>query len=152
MMVSALILAYADYKLPFRLYTDVGFEGLGAVLSQVQVEKERVIAYASRALSPNERNDKNYSSFKLELLALKLAITEKFKDYLWGAQITVFMDNNPLVHLNTANLGAAEQRWVAQLANYDFVVKYHPGKENSNADALTPKCTTPYNGGGSRGG
>lgn len=137
MLVTAPILAYADFKCPFRLYTDASFEGLGAVLCQVQEGKERVVAYASRTLSPDERNDKNYSSFKLELLGLKWAITEKFKDYLYGTHVDVFTDNNPLVHLDTATLGAVEQRWVAQLANFDFTVKYRPGKENGNADALS---------------
>lgn len=137
MLVTAPILAYADYKLPFKLYTDASFEGLGAVLCQVQEGKERVIAYASRTLSPDERNDKNYSSFKLELLGLKWAVTEKFKDYLYGNHVDVYTDNNPLVHLNTAGLGAVEQRWVAQLANFDFTLKYRPGKDNSNADALS---------------
>lgn len=52
------------------------------MLAQVQEGKERVIVYANRSLHPAERNDKNYSSFKLELLGLKWAVTEKFKDYL----------------------------------------------------------------------
>jgi len=112
-------------------------DGLGAVLAQVQEGKERVIAYASRSLQPTERNDQNYSSFKLELLALKWAITEKFKDYLYGTEFTVFTDNNPLVHLDTARLGAVEQRWVAQLANFKYVIKYRPGPQNKNADALS---------------
>ena len=136
-LLSAPILAFADFQLPFKLYTDASLDGLGAVLAQVQDGKERVIAYASRSLAPAERNDKNYSSFKLELLALKWAITDKFKDYLWGAQVTVFTDNNPLVHLQTARLGATEQRWVAQLANYSYEVRYRPGTANRNADVLS---------------
>lgn len=136
-LLSAPILAYADFTKPFLLYTDASFDGLGAVLSQVQGGKERVIAYASRSLAPAERNDQNYSSFKLELLALKWAVTDKFRDYLWGAEVTVYTDNNPLVHLDTAKLGAVEQRWVAQLANYQFEVKYRPGHSNQNADLLS---------------
>lgn len=136
-LVDAPILAYADFSLPFRLYTDASFDGLGAVLAQVQGGKERVIAYASRSLQPTERNDQNYSSFKLELLALKWAVTEKFKDYLYGTDVTVFTDNNPLVHLETARLGAVEQRWVAQLANFKYTIKYRPGTQNQNADALS---------------
>lgn len=136
-LLQAPVLAYADFNLPFLLYTDASLEGLGAVLSQVQGGRERVIAYASRSLKPHERNDQNYSSFKLELLALFWAITEKFKHYLWGSAFTVFTDNNPLVHLETAKLGAVEQRWVAQLANFTFKVKYRPGTTNQNADALS---------------
>lgn len=136
-LLSAPILAYADFQLPFRVYTDASLDGLGAVLAQVQEGRERVIAYASRSLHASERNDQNYSSFKLELLALKWAVTEKFKDFLWGAQFTVFTDNNPLVHLETAVLGATEQRWVAQLANFSYEIRYRPGTANRNADVLS---------------
>ncbi|XP_048853492.1 uncharacterized protein LOC125721577 [Brienomyrus brachyistius] len=136
-LTQAPVLAFADFSLPFRLYTDASLEGLGAVLAQVQDGQEHVIAYASRSLHPAEKKDSNYSSFKLELLALKWAVTEKFKDYLWGAQFTVYTDNNPLAHLRTARLGATEQRWMAQLENYTFDLKYRPGKENVNADVLS---------------
>ena len=136
-LTQAPVLAYADYTQPFIVYTDASNRGLGAVLAQVQDGKERVIAYASRSLHPTEQNDANYSSFKLELLALKWAVTEKFKDYLTGAQFTVFTDNNPVAHLQTARLGAVEQRWAAQLASFTFDIKYRPGKNNANADALS---------------
>lgn len=50
---------------------------------------------------------------------------------------TVFTDNNPLAHLNTANLSAVEQRWAAQLTGFQFEVCYRPGRTNGNADALS---------------
>ncbi|XP_069802715.1 uncharacterized protein [Dendropsophus ebraccatus] len=131
------ILAYPDYNLPFRLYTDASFQGLGAVLSQVQDGQERVVAYASRSLRGAEKNDNNYSSFKLELLALVWAVTEKFKDYLAATPVTIYTDNNPLAHLNTARLGALEQRWASRLANFQFEIKYRSGKANVNADLLS---------------
>lgn len=136
-MLEAPVLAYADFTRPFRLYTDASLHGLGAVLAQVQEGKERVIAYASRGLHDAERNDQNYSAFKLELLALKWSVTEKFKDYLWGATFQVFTDHRPLLHLKTAKLGAVEQRWAAQLANFDFSLSHKPGVEHQNADALS---------------
>lgn len=34
----------------------------------------------------------------------------KLKDYLTGTKFTVYTDNNPLAHLQTARLGAVEQR------------------------------------------
>ncbi|KAK7938602.1 hypothetical protein WMY93_001928 [Mugilogobius chulae] len=119
-LTQAPVLAYAHYDKPFIVYTDASNQGLGAVLSQLQDGHERVIAYASRSLHPTEQNDANYSSFKLELLALKWAVTEKFKDFLTGAEFTIYTDNNPLAHLQTAHLGAAEQRWVAQLASFNY--------------------------------
>lgn len=68
---------------------------------------------------------------------MKWAMSEKFKDYLWGAKVLVVTDNNPLVHIHTAKLGAVEQRWVAQLANYDYQLQYRPGREHMNADVLS---------------
>lgn len=136
-LVEPPVLAYADFSKPFVLYTDASNQGLGAVLANVQDDKEYVIAYASQSLHPTEQNDKNYSSFKIELLALKWAITEKFKDYLMGAKFVVFTDNNSVAHQQSAKLGATEQRWEAQLAAFDFEVKYRAGRENVNADALS---------------
>ena len=75
------MLAYPDYTLPFVLHTDASFQGLGAALYQTQDGKKRVLGFASRGLSPSE---KNYPAHKLEFLALKWAITDKFADMLMG--------------------------------------------------------------------
>lgn len=137
MLTTAPVLGYADFTSPFVLETDASSHGLGAILTQQQGDKKRVIAYASRRLRHAEKNDKNYSSMKLELLALKWAIVEKFRGYLLGSKFTVITDNNPLCHIKSAKLGAIEQRWVAQLAAFDFDVKYRPGRCNAAADALS---------------
>ncbi len=136
-LMSPPVLAYPDFGVPFILTTDGSHQGLGAVLSQKHGGVEKFIAFASRGLRGSERNDKNYSAFKLELLALKWAITEKFKEYLMFSKFTVVTDHNPLRYLGTANLGAVEQRWVAQLAEFHFEVLYKPGRLNTNADALS---------------
>ena len=136
-LVSAPVLAYADFSRPFVLEVDASHSGLGAVLSQEQDGRVRPIAYASRSLRPTERNMSNYSSMKLEFLALKWAITEKFREYLLGHKCLVYTDNNPLSHLYSAKLGAVEHRWAAQLASFDFELKYRSGKSNRNADALS---------------
>ena len=132
---STPILGFADYKKPFVLHTDASGEGLGAVLHQQQDGVDRVIAYASRSLSKAE---KNYPVHKLEFLALKWAVTEKFHDYLYGNEFTVMTDNNPLTYvLSSAKLDATGHRWVAQLANYHFTLKYCTGTSNRVADALS---------------
>lgn len=141
-LTCAPILGYADFTRPFILETDASGLGIGAVLSQEQGGKKKVIAYASRRLRGAEKNDKNYSSMKLELLALKWAATEKFRSYLLGSKFTIITDNNPLCHLSTAKLGAIEQRWAAQLAVFDFDVKYRPGRCNTAADALSRQPVT----------
>ena len=136
-LTSAPILGYADFNQPFILEVDASNKGLGAVLSQRIGSRVHVVAYGSRGLRKAERNMENYSSRKLELLALKWAVTEKFRSYLLGAKFTIYTDNNPLCHLRTAKLGATEQRWQGELAAFDFNIVYRPGKHNVNADTLS---------------
>lgn len=120
--------------MPYILHTDASVTGIGAALYQVQDGKTRVIAYASRGLSKSE---KNYPVHKLEYLALKWAVCEKFHDFLYG-------DNNPLVYvLTTAKLDAARHRWLAALSMYDFDMKYRAGKTNVDADGLSRRPQEP---------
>ena len=113
------VIAFPDFTQPFFIHCDASNTGLGGVLYQKQEEKLRVISFASRTLSPAERNYHLHSG-KLEFLALKWCITEKFTDYLhYGPRFTVFTDNNPLTYvLSTAKLNAAGLRWVSQLTDY----------------------------------
>lgn len=134
-LTTAPVLCYPNYSLPFLLQTDASRDGLGAVLAQVLDGAERVIAYASRGLSPPETR---YPAHKLEFLALKWAVTDKFYDHLYGHKFSVQTDNNPLKYvMSTAKLDATGQRWVSQLAMFDFEIEYRQGKCNSNADALS---------------
>ena len=110
-LTSPPVLGYADYQLPFTLHTDASGTCLGAALCQTQEGVNRVIAYASRSLKPAE---KNYPAHKLEFLALKWAVSEKFHDYLYGTKFEAITDNNPLTYiLTTAKLDATGQRWIA---------------------------------------
>ena len=138
-LVTSPILGYPDFSLPFIVETDASHSGLGAVISQKQPQGQVVIAYASRALRPSERNMTNYSTMKLELLAMKRAITDKFRDYLLGSKFIVLTDNNPLSYLKSAKLGVTELRWASQLAQFNFDIQYRCGKENTNADSLSRK-------------
>lgn len=119
-LVSAPVLGFADFSKPFILEIDASHSGLGAMLSQDYQGLKRPVAFASQGLHPPERNMLNYSSMKLELLALKWSVTEKFREYLLGAKFTMYTDNNPLSYLQTVKLGAVEQRWASQLALFDF--------------------------------
>ena len=134
-LINPPVLAYADCRQPFKLHTDASSSGLGAVLYQNQEGIDRVIAYASRSLKPAERN---YPAHKMEFLALKWAVTDKFHDYLYGSTFEVLTDNNPLTYiLTTAKLDATGQRWVAALSNYDFTLTYRSGAQNVDADTLS---------------
>ena len=99
MCISTPILAYPDYKLSFVLHTDSSSEGLSAVLYQKQNGKLRVIAYASRSVSKSESH---YPAHKLEFLALKWAVCEKFHEYLCGPnmfEVYVMCDKDGLLSL-----------------------------------------------------
>ena len=134
--IEAPILAYPNFDKPFIVHTDASGMGLGAMLYQADGDgRERVIAYASRGLSKSEAN---YPAHKLEFLALKWAVCEKFQDYLLGAHFTVHTDNNPLTYvLTTAKVDAMGQCWLAALSCHNFTIKYHAGKKNIDADALS---------------
>jgi len=136
-LTSPPLLAYPDFSKPFILRTDASTYGLGAVLCQDNGDRAgaQVIAYASRTLKPSE---KNYSPYKLEFLALFWAVTNKFQDYLKGATFTVWTDHNPLTYiLTSAKLDSTGHRWLQQLSNFHFSIKYKPGRHNTDADVLS---------------
>ena len=82
-LITAPILAYPNYEKPFLLKTDASLKGLGTVLSQQDLHSDQwVISFVSTSLKPYEKSMRSYSSAKLELLALKWAVCDKFKDYL----------------------------------------------------------------------
>lgn len=129
-------LAYADYTKLFKVHTNASEDGLGAVLYQEQDDgTDSVIVYASLSLKKSERK---YYYSKLEFLALKWAITDRFHEYLYSSSFEVHTNNNLLTYvLMTVKLDATGQSWVPSLPNYNFVVKYWSGKQNIDADALS---------------
>ena len=137
-LVSPPVMAYPNFTDPFILHTDASETGLGAVLYQRQKGTLRVIAYGSRTLSPAEKNYHLHSG-KLEFLALKWSVCEQFRDYLYYAPLfTIYTDNNPLTYvLSSAKLNASGLRWISELADFNFTIKYRPGKINSDADTLS---------------
>ena len=132
------IMAYPNFSDHFILHTDASGFGLGAVLYQRQNGLLRVIAYGSRTLSPAEKNYYLHSG-KLEFLALKWAICNQFRDYLYYApSFTVYTDNNPLTYvLSSAKLNATGLRWVNELADFNFTIRYRPGRVNTDVDSLS---------------
>lgn len=123
----------------FILDTDACDVGIGAVLSQVQDGRERVIAYASRTLNKAE---KNYCVTDKELLAVKHFI-EYFYQYLLGQQFVVRSDHQALVWLfKLKELKGRVARWIEILSEYNFEVQYRQGKQHGNADSLS-RCPNP---------
>ncbi|XP_025759064.1 uncharacterized protein LOC112843922 [Oreochromis niloticus] len=136
-LLNCAVLAHPDFSRPFILSVDASLDGLGAVLSQLPIDgdKARPIAFASKALS---RSQQRYPAHRLEFMALKWSISEKFSHWLKGHEFTVWTDNNPLVHILTKpKLDAYAQRWVAKLSSYNFDLRYIPGRKNVVADALS---------------
>ncbi|KAI4883964.1 hypothetical protein NFI96_008254, partial [Prochilodus magdalenae] len=134
---TSVTLAHPNFSEPFILAVDASFDGIGAVLSQkTPAEKiARPVAFASKTLSKSQLN---YPAHRLEFLALKWAVCDKFSHWLKGRHFVVWTDNNPLTYILTKpRLDACEQRWISKLASYSFDLKYIPGPKNVVADALS---------------
>nr|GEX53733.1 putative reverse transcriptase domain-containing protein [Tanacetum cinerariifolium] len=126
------ILALPEGNNDFVVYCDASHQGLGAVLMQ----REKVIAYASRQLKPHEEN---YTTHDLELGAVVFAL-KIWRHYLYGTKCTVFTDHKCLQHiLDQKELNMRQRRWLELLTDYDCKIDYHPRTANVIADALSQK-------------
>ncbi|GJV69542.1 hypothetical protein Tco_1485051 [Tanacetum coccineum] len=131
-LCSALILSLPEGSENFVVYCDASRKGLGAVLMQ----REKVIAYASRQLKIHE---KNYTTHDLELRAVVFAF-KMWRYYLYDTKCVVFTDHNSLQHiLDQKELNMRQRRWLELLSDYDCEIRYHSGKANVVADALSRK-------------
>ncbi|GJX75006.1 reverse transcriptase domain-containing protein [Tanacetum coccineum] len=131
-LCAAPILALPEGSEDFVVYCDASIKGLGAVLMQ----RMKVIAYASRQLKIHE---KNYTTHDLELGAVVFAL-KIWRHYLYGTKCVVFTDHKSLQHiLDQKDLNMRQRRWIELLSDYDCEIRYHPGKANVVADALSRK-------------
>ncbi|GJW76768.1 putative reverse transcriptase domain-containing protein [Tanacetum coccineum] len=131
-LCSAPILALPECSENFVVYCDASRKGSGAVLMQ----REKVIAYATRQLKIHK---KNYTTLDLELGAVVFAL-KMWRHYLYGTKCVVFTDHKSLQHiLDQKELNMRQRRWLELLSDYDCKIRYHPGKENVVADALSRK-------------
>ncbi|KAI3773312.1 hypothetical protein L1987_47837 [Smallanthus sonchifolius] len=131
-LCSAPILSLPEGIDNFVVYCDASHQGLGCVLMQ----RDKVIAYASRQLKVHE---KNYTNHDLELGAVVFAL-KIWRHYLYGTRCTIFTDHKSLQHIfDQKELNMRQRRWVELLNDYDCDIKYHPGKANVVADALSRK-------------
>ena len=136
-LLNCVVLTHPDFSKPLILSIDASLDGLGAVLSQIPEgkTKARPIAFASKTLTGLQ---KRYPAHRLEFLALKWSVCEKFSHWLKGHTFTVWTDNNPLTYLMTKpKLDACKQRWVTKLSPYTFSIKHIAGLKNIVADALS---------------
>ena len=133
-LVSAPVLGYPDPKLPYILDTDASAVGVGAVLSQIQEGKERVIAYYSKTLAPPERN---YCVTRRELLAVVKAV-KHFRPYLYGTKFKLRTDQASLRWLCRRHEPTAQvARWLEILSPFSYQLEHRAGKLHDNADGLS---------------
>ena len=133
-LTSATILALSDWSKPFVLDTDASNMGVGAVLFQLNGCNETVVAYGSRTLSKSEQN---YCATKKELLAV-VEFLEHFRPYLLGRPITICTDHGALKWLQIFKQPEGQMDcWLQKLQECSFNIVHCPGKQHSNADALS---------------
>ncbi|GJS82890.1 putative reverse transcriptase domain-containing protein [Tanacetum coccineum] len=126
------ILALPEGSEYFVVYCDVSHKGLGTVLMQ----REKVIAYASRQLKVHK---KNYTTHDLELGLVVFAL-KIWRHYLYRTRCTVFTDHKSLQYiLDQKELKMRQRHWLELLSDYDCDIRYHPRKVKVVADALSHK-------------
>ncbi|GJW64419.1 putative reverse transcriptase domain-containing protein [Tanacetum coccineum] len=131
-LCNAPVLALPDRPEDFVVYCDALGLGLGCVLMQ----RGKVIAYASRQL---KIHDKNYTTHDLELGAVVFAL-KIWRHYLYGTKSVIYTDHKSLQHIfNQKELNMRQRRWIELFSDYDCEIRYHPGKANVVADALSRK-------------
>jgi hypothetical protein len=123
-LISAPILICPDFNQLMTLQTDASFSGLGAVLTQGEEGSEKVIAYASRALTKEENK---YSVTEKELLAALWAV-RKFHPYLDMYHFILCTDHYALKWGNILNNPSGRlARWSLELQDYNFTVVHRKG-------------------------
>ncbi|GJU61571.1 putative reverse transcriptase domain-containing protein [Tanacetum coccineum] len=131
-LCNAPVLALPDGPNDFVVYCDASNQGFGCVLMQ----RGKVIAYASRQLKIHE---KNYTTHDLELGAVVFAL-KTWRHYLYGTKSVIYTDHKSLQYLfEQKELNMRQRRWIELLSDYECEIKYHPGKANVVADALSRK-------------
>ncbi|GFX52436.1 retrovirus-related Pol polyprotein from transposon 17.6 [Trichonephila clavipes] len=132
------VLKQVDGTKPYIIRTDASNFALGAVLFQGEGSDEHPIEYASRLLTPAERN---YSTTEREALAVVWAL-KKFRGYIEGTEITVASDHQPLKWLlNLKSPTGRLARWALEIQSFNLKVQYIPGKANVVADMLSRPVT-----------
>ena len=134
------ILAFPTESGDYVLDADASNFGLGGVLSQIQNDQERVIAYCSRALRPSQRK---YCTTKREMLAA-VSMCIQFRSYLRGARFIIRTDHKSLVWLHRfKDTEGMMARWLHTLQQFQFTIVHRAGRDHSNADGLSRVPTSP---------
>lgn len=126
-MVTAPILVFPYWKLPFHVHVDASSIALGIILAQPGEGLDHPIAFASRKLSSA---DHNYTTTEREGLAMVYAL-QKFKHYMLGAHFKMYTNHSALKYLvNKPVLGGRICKWLLLFQEYDFEIIVKPGRLN----------------------
>ncbi|XP_043246361.1 uncharacterized protein K02A2.6-like [Amphibalanus amphitrite] len=135
-IINSSALTMYDPDRPTVVTSDASDVGLGAVLSQIYPEGERVVSFASATLSDTQRK---YSVTEREALAAKWSV-EHWHKYLFGTHFTLRTDHQALQSLlSSKGIGRAGMRlsrWAIRLMAYSFSVE-HVGGSRNVADGLS---------------
>ena len=141
-LASAPVMAYPNQEGMFILDTDASDYAAGAVLSQMQkdkngVERERVIAYGSRKFLEREMH---YCARRRELLAIMMFV-KHFDVYLRGVTFLIRTDHASLKYMHTMQNSTAQMfRWIMTLEEYSYKIEIRKGTLHGNADGLSRGC------------
>ena len=136
-LISPPLLSYPNFDEEFLVATDASNDAVGAVLSQVQGGKEKVIAYQSSTLTPTQRK---WSTYDRELWAIVSAVRH-FRHYLRSRHFTVLTDHKPLLSYGKIPIQddstGRRARWMVELHSYSFSIVHRKGRSHKNADAMS---------------
>ena len=139
-LVRSPILAFPTESGDYVFDTDASNFGLGGVLSQIQNDQERVIAYCSRALRPSQRK---YCTTKREMLAA-VSMCIQFRSYLRGARFIIRTDHKSLVWIHRfKDTEGMMARWLHTLQQFQFTIVHRAGRDHGNADGLSRVPASP---------
>ena len=136
-LIKDVELSYPDYSpeaSKLELHVDASATGCGATLSQIQQGEYKTIFFCSMTFSKSQLN---YSTIEKELTALRWAV-KNLRSFLFGVPFIIYTDHRPLVYLhNSSHHKSRLARTLDDLLDYDFEIRYKPGKENIAADYLS---------------
>ena len=137
-VATAPLLIYPDLNKRMSLAIDASIRGIGAVLYQPRTDgdppqPDNIVSFASRSLHPHERN---YSVYKLEMLALVYAL-QYYDHHLHGGEFTVLTDHRALMFLLEQPINRVLSNWLSLILEFRFKVKHVPGYTNGAPDFLS---------------
>ena len=135
LLSSEPVLAFPRLGEPFVVDVDASDVAFGGVLMQKgRDDILHPVGYYSDAVKASQNS---WAPTTKEAFALVLAVRHWYV-YLAGTEFVLNSDHNPLVYLRSQKDPRGKfSRWILELEEYNYVVKYVPGVKNVKADALS---------------